>query len=288
MIWIVPSLLSAITQSGYDYFSKKKLQTIDEYTVSFSSFIFTIPIMAILVFFIGIPSVTPKFLPAVIISGILNTAAIILYLKSIKISPLSLSIPMLAFTPVLMLVTSPLILNEFPSNNGIFGIVLITAGAYLLYFNKINKNIFLPFKELSKEKGAMLMLLVAVIFSVAANIDKIGVVNSNFTFYVLSLNLFLSASLGIVMLLKKRRESTTIFIKNIKSLSMLGVLEASSQIFSVIAITMTIVPYLIAVRRTSIIFSSLFGFVGLKEKNIVQRSISISIMITGVFVLVLF
>lgn len=287
MIWIVPSLLSALTQSGYDYLSKKKLQTIDEYTVSFSSFIFTIPIMAILVFFVGMPSLTPKFLPAVIISGILNTAAVILYLKSIKISPLSLSIPMLAFTPVLMLVTSPLILNEFPSINGIFGIVLITTGAYLLYFNKINKDILLPFKELSKERGALLMLLVAVIFSISANIDKVGVISSNFSFYVLSLNIFLSTSLGIIMLLKKRRGSA-VFIKNIKSLSMLGVLEASTQIFSVIAITMTIVPYLIAVRRTSIIFSSLFGFVGFKEKNIVQRSISISMMIIGVFILVLF
>jgi uncharacterized membrane protein len=287
MMWIVPSLLSALTQSGYDYFSKKKLQTIDEYTVSFASFIFTIPIMIILVFFIGMPSLTPKFLPAVIISGILNTVAIILFLKSIKISPLSLSIPMLAFTPVLMLIASPLILNEFPSNNGIFGIVLITTGAYLLYFNKISKDVLLPFRKLSKERGALLMLLVAIIYSVAANIDKVGVVSSNFTFYILSLNIFLSVSLGIIMLLKKRRGST-IFIKNIKNLSMLGVLQASTQIFSVIAITMTIVPYLIAVRRTSIFFSSFLGFVGFKERHIVQRSISISIMITGVFILVLF
>lgn len=287
MIWIVPSLLSAITQSGYDYLSKKKLQTIDEYVASFSSFIFTIPIMVILVFFIGIPSLTPKFLPAVVISGILNTVAILLYLKSIKISPLSLSIPMLAFTPVLMLFTSPLILNEFASINGIFGIVLISAGAYMLYFNKIGKDILLPFKELSKERGALLMLLVAVIFSVAANVDKVGVVSSNFVFYILSVNTFLSASLGVIMLLKKRREST-VFIKNIQSLSMLGVLQAATQIFSVIAITMTLVPYLIAVRRTSIIFTSFFGFVGFKEKKIVQRSISISVMIIGVFILVLF
>lgn len=286
MIWIIPSLLSAITQSGYDYLSKKKLQTIDEYTVSFASFVFAVPITATLVFFIGIPSLGPAFLPAVIISGSLNTVSVILYLKSIKMSPLSLSIPMLAFTPVLMLVTSPLILNEFPSINGIFGIVLITAGAYFLYFKKINKDILLPFRELSKEKGAMLMLMVAVIFSIAANIDKIGIVSSDFAFYSLSLNMFFSASFGIIMFIKKRKEPA-VFIKNIKSLSMIGILQAATQIFAAMAITMVIVPYLIAVRRTSILFSSLFGFVGFKEKNIVQRSVSISIMIIGVFVLVL-
>lgn len=287
MIWVVPSLLSALSQSGYDFLSKKKLQTIDEYTVSFSSFVFTIPIIAMIAFFIGMPSLGPRFLPAVIISGSLNTVSVILYLKSIKISPLSLSIPMLAFTPVFMLITSPLILHEFPSIDGIFGIVLITTGAYLLYLKKINKDIFLPFRELSKEKGAMLMLVVAIIFSIAANIDKIGVVSSNFAFYVLFLNIFLSSSFGIIMIVKKRGKPDT-FVKNIKSLSMLGVLEASSLIFSVMAITLTLVPYLIAVRRTSIIFSSLLGFVGFNEKNIVQRSIAISIMVIGVFILVLF
>ena len=47
-----------------------------------------------------------------------------------QISPVSLTVPYLAFTPALLLVTSYFMLGEVPEASGVAGVVVMTAGAY--------------------------------------------------------------------------------------------------------------------------------------------------------------
>lgn len=284
MIWIIPAFVSAISQSTADLLSKKNLQGREEYTVAFYLFFLAIPFVLIMLIFVGIPSIGSEFFIALVIGGSLNTFATIFYIRAIKLSPLSVTIPMLSFTPVFMLLTSPLILNEHPSSTGIYGISLISIGAYLLNFEKFDRSLFHPFKMITVEKGIPLMLLVAFIYSVAANFDKIGVIASNFVFWILATNIFLAISLGVIMLIKVP-ESLKMVKQNIKSLLPMGISEAVSQIATVAAMMFTLVPYVIAIKRTSILFSSAYGFTILKEKNVIRRATSISVMMLGIFIL---
>jgi len=48
---------------------------------------------------------------------------------------------------------------------------------------------------------------------------------------------------------------------------------------------MTKVPYVIAIKRTSVIMTSLVGFFLLKEKGIKERLVGISLMVVGVFLI---
>eukprot|EP00249_Psilotum_nudum_P016691 c25948_g1_i1 orf=392-1537(-) len=55
-----------------------------------------------------------------------------LYQRALHVSPLSVTVPYLAFTPVLLVFTSFFLMNEMPSSQGLMGIVIVTVGGYLL------------------------------------------------------------------------------------------------------------------------------------------------------------
>ena len=54
-----------------------------------------------------------------------------------------------------------------------------------------------------------------------------------------------------------------------------------------ISYTLTIVPYALAVKRMSIMFTSIFGFIIFKENNIKKKSLAIAIMLVGVLMILL-
>ena len=179
MIVFIFAFLTAFFESTTDLFSKRGLQAVDEYIASFSFRIFALPFLFPLVFVFGIPHLNINYLIALIIDGLLNLVTIILYMRAIKASDLSITVPLVAFTPLFLLVTSPLMLGEFPAPLGIVGVLLIVFGSYLLNIRSLSKGLFGPFKSLVKEKGPKLMLIVAFLFSITSNIDRIGVQNSS-------------------------------------------------------------------------------------------------------------
>src|SRR3990167_6087725 len=195
MLWFIFSFLTAFFESLKDVFSKKSLKNIDEYVVSWSLRFFALPFLVPLLFFIEIPSLGNKFWLALLIGGSLNVITTILYMKAIKHSDLSITVPMVTFTPLFLLLTSPLIVGEFPSFFGLIGVLLIVAGSYTLNIKQRHEGYLAPFKALLKEKGPKLMLLVAFIWSITSIIDKIGVQNSSPIFWVIAINIFITLTL---------------------------------------------------------------------------------------------
>jgi len=178
-MWIILSFLTVFFESIKDVFSKKTLKDIDEYIVAWALRVFALPFLLPILFFIKIPELGDKFLLVLLISGFLNIVATILYMRAIKLSDLSITVPMVTFTPLFLLVTSPLIVGEFPGIFGIIGIFLIVMGSYLLNIKKKSQGYLAPFKALIAEKGPKLMLVVAFIWSITSNFDKVGILNSS-------------------------------------------------------------------------------------------------------------
>ena len=74
------------------------------------------------------PPLDTTFFSATAIAIPIDIIALILYQRAIKISPLSLTLPFLAFTPVFVVVTSFVLLKEIPDINSLVGIVLVFLG----------------------------------------------------------------------------------------------------------------------------------------------------------------
>ena len=287
MTWILFAFLTALFRSLTDVAGKFGLKNMDEYIVAWALNFFALPLLIPLLFFIEIPDITPGFWIAILVSGTLNIATAILYLKAIKLADLSLVIPLSTFTPLFLLITSPLIVGEFPNIFGLIGILLIVFGSYILNIKEKKDGLFSPFKALVSNKGAQLMLLVAFIWSITSNFDKIGLQNSSPIFYGIAINIFITIGITPFVLFKSKKNIKQI-PKNLKSLIPVGIFHGLMIIFHMIAISMTLVAYLISIKRTSAIISVLFGVIIFKEKGLKERILGVIIMIIGVLCIMLF
>jgi len=265
-------------------FGKRSLKDVDEYTVAWSVSLFSTPFFLAMLLFVPIPQIGPGFWYALIGTGILNLIAVILYMKALKASDLSITIPMLTFTPIFLLVTGPLMLGEFPSFLGIIGIFLIVAGSYILNIKKCREGLAEPFKALLKETGPRLMLVVAFIYSITSNFDKIGVTNSSPVFFAIAANLFAAVALSFIVAMKAKGGIGSIK-KSYKMIAPIGIFHALGTIAQMTAYTFTIVAYVISIKRTGILVSILFGYFLFKEKNIKERLIGAAIMVAGVILI---
>ncbi len=284
MIGFILSLLTALSESFKDVFSKKSIYHVDEYVVAWALHLFTGLFLAPLLLFHGLPDVENNWLRALVPSSILNVAATVCFMKAIKLSDLSVTVPMITFTPLFMLVTSPLLVNEFPSPLGLVGVIVIVVGSYLLHTRSPEGKSPGPLKALSIAKGARWMLGVSFIWSFTANIDKIGVQASSPVFWSVTLHLAVGILLFPVVLYFSRHHFRQLQ-GTWKTLVPVGIFMALTMILQMTAIQHYLVAYVIAIKRLSILLSVLWGYLIFKEENIQQRLLGASIMVVGVFLI---
>ncbi len=284
MPWFLFAFLSAFFESTKDVFSKKGLRIVDEYSAAFALRFFAIPFLLIFLFIVKTPQLGEQFFPILFLGGSLNILTTVFYMKALKHSDLSIVAPIISFTPVFILITSPFILNEFPSPMGFFGILLIVSGSYILNIREKSKGLFVPIKALFREKGARFMFIVAFIWSITSNLDKIGVINSSPVFWAFSQTTFIALALLPVIL---RQNKKTVIHKNLKILIPIGLFSALTLIFQMTAISLAPVSYVISLKRTSVLISVLLGFFILKERRIKERLIGALVMILGILFITL-
>jgi len=280
MLWIIFSFLVAFFDSLKSVYGKKSVKTIDEYSVSWSLRFFALIFLLPLLFFIKIPDLNDRFWIALFWGGSLNAIATVLSIKAVKHSDLSIVSPIAALSPLFLLITSPIMLGEFPTFPGLVGVVFIIIGSYVLNIKEKKNGFLAPFRALYGEKGPRLMLIVAFIWSITSNIDKIGVQNSSSIFWVIAINAFIAVTMLPIMLYKpKSFRNVATSLRVLIPMSLFSVL---ALIFQMIAINLTLVTYVISIKRTSAIMSVLLGKIIFKEKNIRERLLGVVIMIIGV------
>lgn len=283
-MWFLLAFVSAFSESIKDLFSKKSLQNTDEYVAAIAIRIFAIPVFIAFTIYYGIPNLTPMFWKVLIVSAIGNTLATILFMRAIKLSDLSVSVPLIAFTPLFMIFTSPIMIGESYGIQGIIGIFLIVIGAYFLNMQKIKDSVWAPFKALYTEKGPRLMLMLAFIWSITSNFDKVGIMNSSPVFWSLAVNCCM-VILMIPIIMKYSEKPTDQFVKNIRPLVAIGFFNGISSVFHMMAIVTAQVAFVISIKRISGLFSVLLGYFFFKEQNLRNRFLGAFIMIIGVIVI---
>ncbi|MGZ7160343.1 MAG: EamA family transporter [Methanobacterium sp.] len=280
------ALLSALFESLKDVSSKLGLKDMDEYLVTWAFGFFALPFLVLPFIFISIPLLGSQYWIALLADGTLNVIATIFQLNAIKHSDLSLTIPLLAFTPLFLLIMSPIILGQFPTPLGVFGVIMIVIGSYVLNIQRRGAGYLAPFKAMVEHHGPKMMLIAAFILSITSSIDKIGVLNSSPLFWAVSVHSFTSISLAPLII---REFSNHIKLTNtdIRLLFAVGFFSALAIVTQYIAITTLLVPYVIAIKRTSTIMSVLFGSLIFKEKGIKGRLLGAGIMVLGVILITL-
>jgi len=285
--WVLLSLISAFTLATSDALTKKALAQSNEYLVAWFRLLFSLPLLMILWIFVPLPKLDYLFYKAFFLALPLEIIAIVLYIKALRISPLSLTLPFLSLTPVVLIVVSYVILGEKVSFQGGVGIVFIAAGSYTLYLHQIKGGFFEPLRAISREKGSLLMITVAIIFSMTSSLGKMAIEHSSPLFF--GITYFIAVTIcfaPIALKIGVPELKSFISERRFKALILPGFFLSVMIVSHMIAISLTKVAYMISVKRTSLLIGVIYGYILFKEKNIKERLTGATLMFTGFVMIV--
>ncbi|MFA6429352.1 MAG: DMT family transporter [Patescibacteria group bacterium] len=259
LLALVTALLEGTKDLYHSTERMKKFQPLVKALVlACSSFL---PLLAILLWK-GIPRIDPRFWIVVSVHGVLVAIANVLYMRALALGPLSITQPMLALTPAFMLITTPLMTNDHVTLWGAVGIICVVLGIYGSAHPGPNKDgsmpgFFAPVREMLRQPGVGSKLGVAIIFSMTANLDKLGMQYASGPLYlVVSTSIMittLSLILGLSRMFPRKRETD---LPPLWYLLGGGAINACTLEMHMWALAFISAPNVIAIKRSSIILTS--------------------------------
>ncbi|MEJ2031929.1 MAG: EamA family transporter [Deltaproteobacteria bacterium] len=285
MLWFALALASALAMSASDALSKHFSRKVSDFTNTWVRFHYAAPFMLMVLAAIDIPPLDRTFWLTLAILLPLEITAWLLYLKAIRLSPLGLTIPFLGLTPVLLLVVPRLLLGEKVSLLGGLGVVLVAAGIYLLNASRTVEGWLGPLRAIRSEPGSRLMLSVAAIFSVTATLGKVLILHSSVLFVAAIYFPLLALILAPVAFARPqvRRE----LMSSPGQGALIGFAFALMALSHYYAIKIAPVAYMVAVKRTSLIFATVWGWLFFQEGHLRERLLGATVIVAGVLLVAL-
>ncbi len=285
--WVILSLISAFTLATSDALTKKALKDSNEYLAAWFRLFFALPLLMVIMIFIPVPKLDKEFFRAFFIALPVEIITIVLYIKALKSSPLSLTLPFLALTPVFLIFISFFIVGEVVTIRGGVGIFLIASGSYMLNISEIKKGFFEPFKVITKEKGSILMIGVALLYSLTASYGKLAIEHSSPLFFAITYFIALTVFFAPIAFFMGRKELKSFMGGGqLKALILPGIFYAVMAASHMLAMKLAKVAYMISVKRFSLIIGILYGYFLFREGNLRERLFGASLMLTGFVIIV--
>jgi drug/metabolite transporter (DMT)-like permease len=290
MHWITLTLLSAFFLATADTLSKGYLSHYRPGELVLVRFGIAGMLLLPLLLWQPWPSLSPVFWGWMAVSVPVELMAMWLYMQAIRSSPLSLTLPYLAFTPALNTLTGYIVLGETVTLTGFSGILLIVFGAWLLNLqatqNGSGLNILAPFLAITRERGSRLMLMVAALYSLTSVTTKGALLHVTPAFF--GPFYFVVMGAAALLLFASRDVSTWRALgRHPWAHLAIGVCMSAMVVTHFYAIEHIEVAYMIAVKRTSLLFGMLYGAWLFKETGLLKNLVAGMLMVLGVFLIVM-
>ena len=287
--WVPLTLLCAFSLASADALTKRYLADYTGRELLMVRFGLTGVLLAPGLWLAPLPPVPFVFWGWMALLVPLEIVAMLLYVLAIRDGPLSHTLPYLAFTPVFVTVTGWLVLGERVSPRGLGGIFLVVAGAWVLNLEALDArrpaSWVEPFRALAAEQGARRMLATAVIYSFTSVMSKAVLA------YATPLSfgpLYFVLIGGVTLLVLPRLEPRGWSALARRPLANLAVaaLFALMVITHFLALARVEVAYMIAVKRTSLVFGVLYGALLFGERRLARSLSGSAMMVAGVALIV--
>jgi drug/metabolite transporter (DMT)-like permease len=280
MNWIFPALLTAFMTASQDAWVKRFFSDLTMYDMLAFPMAYSLPLFCLVLPYVPFPALDRIF-AVYFIAGIpVNLIGFLLHMRAIQISPLSLSLPYLAFTPVFIFLTGFVILGEIANGWGVFGVCIIVVGAYVLNIDPGVYSLLSPFVAFGREKGSRLMMLTAFIYSFGAVIGKKAIQHSSVMFFTTSFFVVFNLVCLGGMLLSGRTRVGRLARFPVQG-AVAGGLLFGHALCHGWAISMTKAVYMIAVKRLSILFGVIYGGLFFHEHHLFYRMVGTGLMVAG-------
>ncbi len=288
-LWVYVSLLSAIGDALRDFSAKKVLTKNNSILFTWLIFAIPLPVIYLVDFICGVPQPAPGFYSAIFTALPLEILAQFLYMQALRLSPLSIVAPLLSLTPVFMLVVPYLLIGESIGMVSGAGVLLIAAGAYVLNAGAWRKGIMEPFRALLRDRGALCMCIVALLFSFTATLSKKAITLSSPAHYMAVYWTSLVVGMTPMVFLTCRGRWREVISGGTVRKALLPALIFVAAVFAAAyGMSLTKVTYVNTVKRLSALFSIFLAGAFLKEESIRERFSGAVLMVGGFALIVLF
>jgi drug/metabolite transporter (DMT)-like permease len=290
MHWFGLALLCAASVSAADVASKRLFGTHSTSEMAIVRFGLPAVLLLPLLLFESPVMPAPGFWFWVLPAIPLEILAEALYIRALRSSPLYLCLPMLALTPFSTSLTGYLLLGEVLTAGGLAGIALLVVGAYALNIEqaRISRPMtwFGPFLAIARSPGARAMVAVAAIWSLTATLSKGAMAYLPATVFAP----FYVGLVGVVNLLffgARAPQAGRRLLSTPWPVLLVAALLAVSYLAHYAALAQVETAYMIAVKRTSILFGIVWGAVLFGERRPWQHMAAGALMVVGLALLAL-
>jgi drug/metabolite transporter (DMT)-like permease len=261
---------------------------------------------------LGIPPLA-GFVLYLMLNAILESTAILLNLRALQVSPISLCAPFMAATPLFLLPAGKFLLGESVSFGMALGVCLVVTGSLVANRQLFDRGLLEPAKAILRERGCRYMLIVAALLTVTNVLDK-WFVTSGDSDVGLAIRLSRSFTLAggkCAMLALFFVGLTIVRLGDWKGLRarhagrpraaagfdwtgswrempmwmvLAGGLEAVVLVLQLTATQSTPIAMVIGIKRSGVILTVFLGWLIFKERGITDRVIASCVMVAGVLV----
>jgi drug/metabolite transporter (DMT)-like permease len=289
-MWLALALSSALFQVLRNMTMKQLGHRLDEYINVWGRFTFLLPFTVVLAWgFVwrvsGIPAIRPGFVTACIAFGVCQAIATLALSKALKLGEISVVTALWKVSLVVLLVMGYVTLRERPSPLGLAGVLLSTAGVYLLNVRRARISLLAPLVALVIDPGLRWTLVAAFFYAPSVLTIKEAALLSDP--YTASLGCYVAASLVVtpLVLVTSRRHFRQV-PAHWKAFVGLGLFAALTTVCQAIAYTMTLSSYVEAVKQIEVLFALAIGAVVFGERQRVREiSLGAGVMLAGMVLL---
>jgi uncharacterized membrane protein len=288
--WLTPTMICALSLALSDTATKRFLASYTAAQLVVVRFGLTALLLSPMLFLSPVAMPPAAFWPWMGAALPLEVLAEVLYVLAIRDSPLALTLPYLAFTPVLTALFGWLLLGETISGQGLAGVLSVVLGAYLLNLEHARlarpRTWFAPLLAITRERGSRLMLGVAVIYGVTSVLGKGAMQHlpgPGFgAFYFVLVGLF-----TLLVFALREPAALAILARPRPAHLLVAGLMALMIVTHFMALALVETAYMIAVKRLSILFGILLGAMFFAEGRLARNLAAGGLMVGGVALIIL-
>jgi drug/metabolite transporter (DMT)-like permease len=268
--------------AGFDLTRKLLVREIPPVALVFLLTIGSVPLFAAWMVQQGAGGPGPGYFGPAIASVLLNIVANLLFLQGMRIAPLSVTIPLLSLTPVFATLLAIPLLGERPAPSHAFGILLVVAGAIGLHWRRRSAEGTADSGQHGTLKGALMVALTALLWSMTIPFDKLAVERSNAPFHGVFVTAGVAAGV-LLVLIAQGRLGDLARVRSVPGIYVLALVVSTLALaFQFLALPQAYVGTVETLKRgIGNFMARLSGWIFFREPVTLRKILAVGVMAVG-------
>jgi drug/metabolite transporter (DMT)-like permease len=279
MFWLISAIVATLARTGTHILNKRMLKDVGPLTLTASTTLFICTIYSP-VFFLSVsqnPVISTNNLAYIValVSGLLNSLAIILLMKALKFGDMSIAVPLRNLVPLFAMIWAVIFLGEMLGWLLVLSTMMIVIGALLLHIDS-------GFQLRLRRRGSLFAVSTAIIYSFAIVADKFATTYIEPVKYTFLIYLVMLISLLMFSMLERKLSEISGFIrKSWRPVIVIAILASVGSFFTFTAISLVPVTIIAPIFRLEVLFSVIAGGLFFREKNMLVRLLGAGLLFIG-------